>query len=180
MEIVNYFDKTFELFLSSYQLDEIVKTLAEDINKQYENVQEDIILVGILNGSFVFISDLVRKLSFEFEVEFAKLKSYDGTESTGDIDIVLDVPVSIEGKHIIIIEDIVDTGLTIEEFINNVKRKNPLSVKTCTLLSKPEVHNDIIDIDFVGLEISPEFVIGYGLDINGLGRQLSGVYRLVT
>jgi hypoxanthine phosphoribosyltransferase len=180
MEIVTYFDKVFSLFISKDEINEILNKLALEVNETYQNVNEDVILVSILDGSFIFMADLVRKLDFEFDIEFVKIRSYEGMESSGDFELLLNLQIEIEGKHILIIEDIVDTGLTIEKFIDKIKEMNPASVKVCSLLSKPEVHNDIIDIDFVGREIPPAFVIGYGLDIDGKARNLDGIYQLET
>ena len=118
MEIVTYFDKVFSLFISKDEINEILNKLALEVNKTYQDVNEDVILVSILDGSFIFMADLVRKLDFEFDIEFVKIRSYEGMESTGDFELLLNLQIEIEGKHILIIEDIVDTGLTIEKFID--------------------------------------------------------------
>ncbi|MBT8233432.1 MAG: hypoxanthine phosphoribosyltransferase [Saprospiraceae bacterium] len=178
MDIITYNEKVFSPFLSKEEIDGIVGGLATQINADYSDIEEDVVLVSILDGSFIFMADLVRKLTFQFEVEFVKIRSYNGFESEGEIELILDLHKDIKGKHIIVIEDIVDTGLTIEKFIEQLQALNPKSVKVCSLLSKPDVHNDIINIDYVGKEIPPVFVIGYGLDIDGKGRNHHGIYQL--
>lgn len=180
MDIVTYFDKVFSLYISKKELDGILNSLAASINDTYKDVAEEVVLVSILDGSFIFMADLVRKLDFEFDIEFVKIRTYDGMKSTGDFELLLNLQKDIAGKHLLIIEDIVDTGLTIEKFIEQLEALNPVSIKVCTLLSKPEVHNDIINIDFIGKEIPPAFVIGYGLDIDGKARNLDGIYQLET
>lgn len=170
--------KTFELYLSDEEIAEIVQRLADAINEAYGRYQLDVILVSILDGSFIFMADLVRKLNFSHKVHFVKLKSYDDMESTAEVKYMLDLDVDVSGKHVLIIEDIIDTGLTLESFTAKLLKSEPLSVKICTLLSKPEVHNDIVAVEYVGKEIPPEFIVGYGLDLNGYGRNLPAIYKL--
>jgi len=178
---VTYEGKTFELFIPESEIREIVKVLAEKINNDYSGIAgAEICIVSILSGSFIFVADLVRRLRFDHKVDFVKIRSYDGMESRGEVEHVLELEAPAAGKHILIVEDIIDTGLTIDAFIEKIKAQKPASLKTCALLSKPDVHNDIIPVDYLGREIPPSFVIGYGLDINGMGRQLRGVYKLVT
>ena len=171
-------DKTFVKYISASELECIVDRLATELNEYYTKFQLEIILVGILDGSFIFMADLVRKLTFPHKIHFVKLKSYQDMESTGQVEVLLDLDVEVDGKHILIVEDIVDTGLTLEAFKGRLNKSNPLSVKLCTLLSKPEVHNDIVELDFVGKEIPPEFIVGYGLDLNGIARNLPDIYKL--
>ncbi len=171
-------DKTFVKYISASELEGIVDRLATALNAYYTKFQLEIILVSILDGSFIFMADLVRKLTFPHKIHFVKLKSYQDMESTGQVEVLLDLNVEVDGKHILIVEDIVDTGLTLEAFKGRLNKSNPLSVKLCTLLSKPEVHNDIVELDFVGKEIPPEFIVGYGLDLNGIARNLPDIYKL--
>ncbi len=179
MKNVNYYNKDFKLYISENEIKEIVKVLAEKINNDYTLIKkEEICIVSILNGSFVFVADLIRRLNFDHKVDFVKIKSYDGIESKGEVEHILELGESAKGKHILVIEDIVDTGLTIEAFIDKIKSQKPASLKVCALLSKPEVNNDIIPIDYLGKEIPPCFVIGYGLDISGMGRHLRDIYQL--
>jgi hypoxanthine phosphoribosyltransferase len=178
MREVSYNDKIFEMFISQDQLQNIVSRLADEINDAYVSSDAPVVLISILDGSFIFMADLVRKIRIPVSIQFVKLQSYEDTTSRGEVAQLLKLQSSLTGKHVVVVEDIIDTGLTLEVFQEELNKKNPLSVKICTLLSKPEVHNDIIDIHFVGQEIGPDFVIGYGLDINGEGRQLPHIYRL--
>lgn len=175
---VTYQDKTFTKYIAKEEIESIIDTLANAINETYKIFQLEVVLISILDGSFIFMADLVRKLDFPHKIHFVKLRSYEDTESVGEIEYVLDLDVSVEGKHVLVIEDIIDTGLTLESFVSKLKADKPLSVKICTLLSKPEVHNDIVLVDFVGKEIPPEFIIGYGLDLNGYARNLQDIYKL--
>jgi len=176
---VTYFDKEFEVFISESEIKEIVKVLAEKINNDYSNIKDkEIWIISILSGSFIFVSDLVRRFKFDHKIKFVKIRSYEGTSSSGQVEHQLELTGTTENKHILIIEDIIDTGLTLDSFIEKINNQKPASLKVCTLLSKPEVHNDIIPIDYLGKEIPPSFVIGYGLDINGYARNLRSIYQL--
>lgn len=175
---ITYAGKTFSKHITAEELDAMTQKVADEINATYQPFQMDIILISILDGSFIFMADLVRKLDFDHLIHFVKLKSYADMESTGEVEYILDLSVDVTGKHVLVVEDIIDTGLTLESMITKLNKANPLSVKVCTLLSKPEVHNDIVQVDFVGREIDPEFIIGYGLDINGYGRNLPDIYKL--
>ncbi|MBT8189274.1 MAG: hypoxanthine phosphoribosyltransferase [Saprospiraceae bacterium] len=178
MKEVSFFDKTFELYIPSWEISNVVYRMAKEINEYYNARDEEVVLISILDGAFIFMADLVRQLEFEHEINFVKLKSYKDMESTGAVETLLDVGVDLKGKHVLIVEDIVDTGLTMEKFMDHLRSKEPVSVRICTFLSKPEVHNDIFPIDFVGLEIPPLFVLGYGLDLNRRGRHLPSIYKL--
>lgn len=177
-DTVIYDNKVFSRAISAREIGEIVTRLGHEINTAYKDFQMEVILISILDGSFMFMADLVRQLRFDHHIHFVKLKSYEDTESTGQIEYILDLSVDVAGKHILVIEDIIDTGLTLESMVAKIQKANPLSVKICTLLSKPEVHNDIVKVDFVGKEIGPDFLIGYGLDINGQARNLPAIYKL--
>lgn len=177
-DTVTYQDKVFEKSISSTEIERLVAKLASEINMAYQEFQMEVILISILDGSFIFMADLVRKLDFDHQIHFVKLKSYEDTESSGEVEYILDLRVDVKGKHVLVIEDIIDTGLTLESMVGKIKKAGPLSVKVCTLLSKPEVHNDIVNVDFVGQEIGPDFLIGYGLDINGQARNLPSIYKL--
>ena len=180
MRNVSFERKTFEVFIPKEEIDSIVQSLADQLNEKYIGSNKEVILVSILDGSFIFMADLIRKLKFDHSVEFVKIKSYEGTESSGEVDYILKLKANINDKVVIVLEDIIDTGLTIESFMDELKQKSPAILEICTLLSKPDVHNDIIPIDYIGKEIPPSFVIGYGLDINGKGRHLADIYHLVS
>lgn len=176
-DVIDICGKTFEKFISKEDIHQIVQRLANEVNSAYQD-KKDVILVSILDGSFIFMADLVRELDFPFEIRFVKLQSYSDMESSGEVNYVLSLKNDVEGKHILIVEDIIDSGLTIESFYSKVSSMKAASVKVCSFLSKPDAHNDIVPIDFLGKEIAPLFVIGYGLDLNGQGRQLPGIYKL--
>jgi len=178
MNEVTYDNKTFEIFIPEEAIANIIDRLAIEINEAYTEIAEPVVLISILDGSFIFMADLVRKLTVPIQIQFVKLKSYEDTSSRGEVAHLLKLQSSLAGRHVLVIEDIIDTGLTLEVFSEELRKQDPLSIKICTLLSKPEVHNDIINIDFVGQEIGPEFVIGYGLDINGEARQMPHIYKL--
>jgi len=172
--------KKFTPYITASDLEKIGARLAREISQVYHGLEEPLLLISILDGSFIFMADLVRKLDMPVEIQFVKLASYEDTESTGYVNVVLDIREDLVGRHVLIVEDIIDTGLTLESFVSIIQAKKPASIRICTLLSKPEVHNDIVKVDFVGKEIPPDFVIGYGLDINGEARNLPDIYRLTV
>jgi hypoxanthine phosphoribosyltransferase len=169
-------DKEFELYISSDELHQRIKEIGQQLSQQFK--EEKPLLLGILNGSFMFMADISRTLDFELEIEFVKLSSYSGDSSTGQVNHEISLKKSVEGRTIIIVEDIIDTGLTIYNFIETLKSKNPKTVYLVALLSKPVAHQFPIHIDLVGFEIPNEFVVGYGLDYNGFGRNYDAIYKV--
>jgi hypoxanthine phosphoribosyltransferase len=137
------------------------------------------LFISVLNGSFVFASDLFRSISIEAEISFIKLASYRGTSSTGNVITAIGMEENINDRHIIILEDIVDTGKTLSAFLPDILQRGPASVKIAAFLTKPEALAYDIKADYVGFEVPNKFVLGYGLDYNGLGRNLSSLYELV-
>ena len=140
---------------------------------------ESVVVVGVLKGSFVFMADLIRQMSVPLEVEFIGVSSYQGTVSTGHVRITHDLASDISGKHILLVEDIVDTGMTLDYMLETFKVRGPKSLKVCTLLSKPEAHRMHHTIDYVGFEISKEFVVGYGLDLDGFYRECPDIMQVI-
>ncbi len=169
-------DKTFESLIPHDQLVERIKILASSISTDFEG--KDPIVIGVLNGSYLFFSDLTKEISYEVEVAFIRYKSYDGLSSTGKFKISLPIPESAKNRHIIIVEDIVDTGKTLRKILEDVKDFNPKSVSICTMLLKPEVFKDAFEVKYVGFEIPNKFVIGYGLDYDERGRNLKEIMVL--
>jgi len=149
-----------------------VKEIAEKINRDYEGKTP--LLIGILNGSIVFLSDLIRELKIPVEIDFVKIKSYAGMES-GEPEIKLDVERNIEGRDVIIVEDIIDTGATLDFLKNRLLKRKPASLKICALLDKPERRKVDIAADYVGFTIPDVFVVGYGLDVDGRFRELPDI-----
>jgi len=170
-------NKEFELYIDSKKIGSIVSNLAERLNKDYAG--KDPILIGILNGSFLFIADLVRQLNFDPIVTFTKLASYNGTQSTGQVDELISLQEDLKGKDVLIIEDIVDTGNTIEKIAEILKDKEVASLEIVTLLFKSSVYKNDINIKYFGLDIPNKFIVGYGLDYDGRGRSLKSLYQLV-
>ena len=154
------------------RISEIATELSEKFNDEVP------ILVGILNGSFIFMADLIRALDIECEMDFIKLASYRGDKSTGTVRLRKDISAEITGRHVIIIEDIIDSGLTIKFIKDRMNDANPKSLTIVTLLLKPDVVTLDFPIDIVGFEIAPEFVVGYGLDYDQKMRHLPAIYRL--
>ena len=173
--MVQLHDKTFEPYLSEKEIQEVVKRMASEM-KILED-QKPLFIV-ILKGSFIFASDLVKALDYDVELCFMQLKSYEGTQSTGQINDLMGLPKNIKGRTLVVIEDIVDTGNTIEYLNQKLKEEQPQNIYYASLLLKPSVYKKSISIDFIGKEIPNDFVVGYGLDYEELGRTLTQIYKL--
>ena len=169
-------DKSFIPFLSSTEIKEAVKRIAEQINEEYKG--KNPLCIAILNGSFMFASDLFKLLNIDAEISFIKLASYKGTSSTGTVVTAIGLEAILHNRDIIIIEDIVDTGRTLSAFIPQLMDHQPHSLKICSLLHKKEATTHPIKIDYLGFEIPNLFVVGYGLDYDGLGRNLDQIMQV--
>ncbi len=174
--MVKHKGKSFVELISASRIFVRVSELAVEIEKQYTG--EAFCVVAVLDGAFVFAADLIRALSFDTEVVFCKYKSYVGTESSGSLQEILPLGQEIKGKHVLIVEDIVDSGLTVSKIKAKAIELGAKSVQTAALLFKPSNFNFGEVPDFVGFEIEDKFVIGYGMDFDGFGRQLPGIYQL--
>ena len=168
-------EKLTEL-ISENQIQDKVKEIAADISQKYSG--EAPILIGILNGSFIFCADLIRELDIDCEIDFIKVSSYMGTESAGTVKLRKDISADITNRHVIIVEDIIDSGITIKFIKDRMLEAGPKSVAIVTLLMKPDIAKLDFKIDWVGFEIPPEFVVGYGLDYDQLYRNLKAIYCL--
>jgi len=176
MHKIQVIDKEFEIFLENDTINKRIRLMGIQLNVDYEGKCP--LFIGILNGSFLFMADLIKEIDLPCEVAFMRLASYQGTESTGTVKELIGLPDDIEDRDLIIVEDIVDTGLTLTHILKTLKEKNPASIKVCSLLLKPEALKcEIKELEYVGFEIPNEFVVGYGLDYNGLGRNLIDIYR---
>ena len=166
--------------LSNYISKDDISTRVEEIAIQLSEIFcNDIpIFIGVLNGSFIFLADLIRKINFECKIDFIKVASYDGRETTGKIILDKDINLDIKNKRVIIVEDIIDSGLTIDYLYKHILSYEPKDISVVTLLSKKENYNLNFDIDIIGFEITTEFVIGYGLDLDQRFRQLDCLYKL--
>jgi hypoxanthine phosphoribosyltransferase len=153
-----------------------VRQLAQKINKDY--YKRVPVLIGVLKGSFVFMADLIRQLSIEIEISFVELSSYDETESMGEVEYLKGLDIEIEGRDVVVIEDIVDTGLTLASLFKYLKSKNPSSLKLCALTSKPSRRKKEIEIDYLGFKVPNKFIVGYGIDYKEKYRQLSEIYYI--
>lgn len=143
----------------------IVRRLGDEISDTYDQLEKELMVIGLLRGSFIFMADLIRTIRVPLVVDFLTVSSYgDGTISSGDVKVVLDLDSSIENRDILLVEDIVDTGRTFNKVIRMLNNRNPRSLKTCTFLNKPEARVADVQIDFCGVDIPNEFAVGYGLD----------------
>lgn len=176
MHSIRIHDKEFVPSIPSEEILEQVRRVANEINRDYEG-QQPLFLV-VLNGSFIFAADLMREITLPADVSFVKLASYQGTSSSGTVREVIGLNTDITGRPIIIVEDIVESGLTMAHMIATLKKQNPKSVDICTLLLKPEKLEVKLDIKYVAMEIPNDFIVGYGLDYNELGRNLKDIYTI--
>lgn len=177
MKEVTIRNKTFKEVISLEEILEVVNRLARRIDHHYD-LEEDVVLIGILNGAFIFLSDLVRAIERPIEIAFTQLKSYVGMKSTGEVQILKEIDIDIKGKHVVIVEDIIDTGTTIHQYNQILQDKQPKSISIYALLVKPANIRYELPSFNIGFEIKDRFVIGYGLDFDGLGRNLKGIYQL--
>lgn len=177
-DTITLLDKKFKIMIPAAKIDEAVSAVAKRINEDYHD-KETPLFVGVLNGSFMFMSDLIKKIEFNNELSFVKLASYEGTSSTGNVKSLIGLNNSIKGRHVIIVEDIVDTGVSIEHMINELKPLKPASIEVCTLFFKPKSYSKQIPIKYRAMEIGNEFIVGYGLDYDQLGRSLKDIYVVV-
>lgn len=176
MDIITVKDKSFKPFISEEKLQESIRKVAAKINDDYQGKSP--IFLGVLNGSFMFFADLLKSIDLACTVSFVKLASYEGTTTTGTVNELIGLNEDVSGRDIILIEDIVDTGNTLVKLYDILADKNPNSIKIATLLYKPEAYKKHHNIDYIGIEIPNAFVLGYGLDYDGLGRNLSSIYVL--
>lgn len=176
--MITVLDLTFRPYISATEIDLAIQKMADKINSDYAD--KNPIFLCILKGSFIFASDLFKKIAIPSEIEFIRLKSYDGTRSTEHIQTILGLQVDIKDKHIIILEDIVDTGHTLDSLLKDLKKEMPASLKVASLIFKKEAFQKSFEIDYLGFEIENKFIVGYGLDYNEQGRNLPEIYQLVT
>ncbi|MBV7441296.1 hypoxanthine phosphoribosyltransferase [Weeksellaceae bacterium TAE3-ERU29] len=176
-DTITVLDKEFVPFLSEEEIQQGVQKVADAIYEDFKN--EIPIFIGVLNGVVIFFSDLLKAYSGDCEIAFMQMKSYQGTSSTGEVKNLMDIPAEmVKDRHIILVEDIVDTGNTLQLLHEMMKSKPIASVKTATLLFKPEAYKKDLKIDYIGLSIPNKFVVGYGLDYDGIGRNIPAIYQL--
>ena len=175
--IIKVKDKTFAVTISERALKSQIRKVAERINRDYEDKEP--VFLAVLNGSFIFAADLLREIDVPCEISFIKLASYEGTSTTGSVREIIGLNVDITGRPVIIIEDIVDTGLTMAHMLQTLMPQNPESIEICTLLLKPSKLKVRLDIKYCCKQIPDDFVVGYGLDYDGFGRNTKDIYTLV-
>ena len=178
MSKVKIKDKVFETSITEAEITASVKAVADQISRDMEG--KNPLLLAVLNGSFIFAADLMRMISIPCEISFVRLASYHGTTSTGKISEVIGINEDLTGRTVIIVEDIVDTGLTMKRMVESIGTRHPESVHICSLLVKPDKLQVDLDIEYVAMKIPNDFIVGYGLDYDQQGRNLSDIYTLVS
>lgn len=178
MRTIKLHDKTFDTYLSDETIQQKIREIADALNKEYEGKCP--LFIAILNGSFMFAADLFKYLTIEAEICFIKLASYRGMKSSGNVVTAIGLDQDLFSRDVIIVEDIVDTGKTLNEFLPKLSHQQPKSLKIVALLHKAEATKFPLTIDYVGFTIPDKFVVGYGLDYDGLGRNLKEIYQLAA
>ena len=177
MSIVKIKDKTFKTSIPEEEILKKVQVVADRVNQDMDG--KNPLFLAVLNGAFMFAADLMRMVTIHSEISFVKYASYEGTSSTGNLKQLLGINQEVEGRHIIIVEDIVDTGFTMQKMIDSLKEKNPASINVCSLLVKPGNLRVPLDIKYAVMEIPNDFIVGYGLDYDQQGRNLRDIYTIV-
>jgi hypoxanthine phosphoribosyltransferase len=178
MKKVKLHDREFELYIANSEISKAIEAVAAQINDDLKDETVPVFL-SVLNGSFMFASDLIKHINFPCEISFIKLSSYSGTSSTGRVNELIGLNQSLDGRTVVLLEDIVDKGATLEHLINTLSAHKPKQVRIATMLYKPDAYEKDIKIDYVGMRIPNNFIIGYGLDYNELGRNYPDIYTLV-
>ncbi len=179
MKQVKIHDKTFEIYITYEKIRSVVEKMADKMNIDLAHKKP--LFICILNGSFMFAAELFKRIELlETEISFVKLASYHGDKTSGEVKQLIGLNEDIEGRTVVILEDIVDTGITIESILEQLRKLNPREVKIATLLLKPDALQKDVQLDYVGLEIPNDFIVGYGLDYDGYGRNLLDIYSVVN
>ncbi len=176
MHTITLYDKTFVPFITASEINEKIKVMAAQLTADYAGKKP--LFISILNGSFIFSADLFKEIEFEAEICFIKLASYKGTQSTGHVITAIGLDIDVTDRHVIVLEDIIDTGKTLSQFLPQLVNQQPSSLKIAVLLHKPEATRYPITIDYCCFTIPNKFVLGYGLDYDGLGRNIKEIYQL--
>ena len=176
MEEITLFDKTFKTFIPHEKIEQAIDKVAEKLNQDFKDCEDIPVILCILNGSIMFTSELMKRLTFKCAFASMKLSSYSGTESTGEVKQLLGPTSDLKGKRVIVVEDIVDTGNTIVALDKLIREMGAKDVKICTMLLKPDMYDKDIKLDYVAMEIPNAFIVGFGLDYNELGRNYKDIY----
>ncbi len=177
MDIIEIKDKKFKISITDDEIKKAVKTVGEAINKDL--IDKNPLFICVLNGAFMFTGDLMKEVNIPCEITFVKLSSYEGIYTTGTVKEIFGLNESIVGRNVVVVEDIVDTGITMEKILNSLKAKGAADIKVCTFLQKPHALKRDIHVDYVAIKIPNEFIVGYGLDYDGYGRNLKEVYTVI-
>ncbi|MEC7646715.1 MAG: phosphoribosyltransferase family protein [Bacteroidota bacterium] len=176
MKEITLHNKIFEVSIADTEIATIVDTIANNINAKKI---KDPLFIAVMNGAFLFAADVMRKITIpNAEISFIKLSSYSGTKTTGEVNELIGIGQNIKGRNVIILEDIIDTGITLEKIMGLLEKEKVANIKVATLLFKPQAYTKDIDIDFIGKSIANDFVVGYGLDYDEIGRNLPHIYKL--
>jgi hypoxanthine phosphoribosyltransferase len=176
MKSVSIKDKEFDLFISEEQILEAIDKVAQQINKDLDG--KNPLFICVLNGSFMFAADLMKRVNIPCEISFVRMTSYQGTQSTGQLREIYGLEEDIKDRTLVIIEDIVDTGHTMSLMLEQLTAQNPADIKVATLLFKPDALKYQVNLDYIALEIPSDFIVGYGLDYDGYGRNLADIYKI--
>lgn len=178
MKNVTIIDIDFELFIPYEKIRSVVEEMAEKMNTDFKD--KNPLFICILNGSFMFAAEIFKRISLlDAEISFIKLASYSGTNTTGTVKELIGLNEDLTGRVVVVLEDIVDSGITIAKTIEQIKAKNPAEIKIATLLLKPDALQTEVQLDYIGIEIPNDFIVGYGLDYNGRGRNLIDIYKVI-
>jgi hypoxanthine phosphoribosyltransferase len=175
-KVIQIHDKSFELFIGQDEIKSEINSLGNTLNNDYTD--KDLVFIAILNGAFMFASDLMKVVNLPCEISFVKVSSYQGMNSSGRVDELIGLSTSIKGKHVVLVEDIVDTGITMDKLFTLLQVEEPASIEIATLLYKPEAHKGTYVPKYIGFSIPNSFVVGFGLDYNEHGRNLPEIYQL--
>ncbi|MFP4663668.1 MAG: hypoxanthine phosphoribosyltransferase [Bacteroidales bacterium] len=176
MDTIKILDKNFKIYLKDHQIKERIAEMANQMNADFE--AQTPVFLGILNGCFMFASDLFKYLDVDCKISFLKIASYEGTRSTGKVRQLIGLNEDIKNKPVVILEDIIDTGITIEHIIKQLKAYEPSEIRIATLLLKPDAYQKDFPVDYTGFEIPNKFIVGFGLDYDGYGRNLRHIYQI--
>ncbi|MEA4936940.1 MAG: hypoxanthine phosphoribosyltransferase [Paludibacter sp.] len=177
MNTIQIHDKKFTLSITEAEIQAAVKRVGEAINRDMPDSNP--LFICVLNGAFMFAGDLMKTVNFPCEITFVKLSSYEGLMTTGSVKEVIGLNESVVGRNVVVVEDIVDTGITMEKIISSLQAKGAKSIKVATFLQKPEALQRDIQVDYVAMKIPNQFIVGYGLDYDGYGRNLKEIYTVV-
>ena len=177
MEIIKVLDKEFKLYIKQEEIENVIKDIANQINVEYKD--KNPLFLVMLNGAFMFASQLFKELTIDCETSFVKYASYDGTQSTCEVKELIGLNSSLEGRNVVIIEDIIDSGFTMKCLLQKLESMKVASAKVATMLFKPNAFKFDYKIDYIGMNIGNEFIVGYGLDYNQHGRNYASIYKVV-